>query len=166
MIYQSQLEQSVWDLIVGAVQELGYAIVRIKLDGTGVDKTLEVLLEHGSGVPVDINDCQKASKIISQILDEDDPIEGFYNLQVSSTGVDRPLTRVEDFEKYIGWRVEVKTNKEVLGSRQHSGVLKSLVGDIIELLDISDLKKKISLTDISEAYLDYFGSNNNDRRAR
>lgn len=111
-------------LIEPALDHLGYSIVEVLLNGSK-RLTLDIKIERLDGVPVSIDDCVRASREISALLDVEDPIEGSYVLEVSSPGFDRPLVKPKDFQRFIGETVKLKTH-EFLGNRkQFKGLLKS-----------------------------------------
>src|SRR5246127_1163365 len=97
----SQLEQ----VIEPAVEAARFRLVRLRLMG-GKTKTLQIMAERPDGT-MNVEDCAKLSRALSEFLDAEDPIEGEYMLEVSSPGIDRPLTRLEDFETWEGFETRL-----------------------------------------------------------
>jgi len=97
------------DLVTPPLEAMGYDVVRVLLTG-GRNPTLQVMAERRDGRPMTVDDCQAISRDLSAILDVEDPIDGTYVLEVSSPGIDRPLTRPGDFERFKGFeaRIELK----------------------------------------------------------
>jgi ribosome maturation factor RimP len=145
-------------LIEPAVTSLGYEIVRVLLLSSARDgdaQTLQIKTEAEDGT-MTVEGCAKISREISVILDVEDPISGEYNLEVSSPGLDRPLTRRKDFVNYAGYEVKVEMEAAIEGRRRFKGELLGLRGDEINilvdgaeyLLPLEEmLKSKLVLTD-------------------
>ncbi len=108
-------------LIEPEAQALGFALVRIKMIGGKSDPTLQVMAERPDTRQLDIADCEALSRRISDVLDAADPIEEAYRLEVSSPGIDRPLTRPQDFADWAGFDARVKLAEEIDGRKQLDG---------------------------------------------
>src|ERR1700751_3307368 len=89
-------------LIGPEVKHLGYDLVRVAMIGGSSDPTLQVMAERSDTRQLDIADCEKISRRLREVLDLCDPIEGSYRLEVSSPGIDRPLTRIKDYGDWAG----------------------------------------------------------------
>lgn len=89
-------------LVEPPLAHMGYALVRVQLQGSGKMQTLQVMAERTDDKPMTVDDCEAISKQLSAILDVEDPIGGAYQLEVSSPGIDRPLTRTADFNRFAG----------------------------------------------------------------
>ncbi len=120
------------NIISESVKAEGYNIVRIKYDGLK-RKTLQIMIERLDGENITIDDCEKVNRIVSTLFIVDDPIDGQYNLEISSPGIDRPLVKIEDFKKFSGERVRLKTKYKVGDTSKFRGVLKKVDGDKITL---------------------------------
>src|SRR5205814_5415017 len=94
-------------LIEPEVQHLGYELVRVMMIGGSTDPTLQVMAERPDTRQLDLHDCERVSRRLSDLLDLSDPIEGSYRLEVSSPGIDRPLTRLKDFRDWAGHEARV-----------------------------------------------------------
>jgi ribosome maturation factor RimP len=115
----------------------GYEIVRLRLMGGGEARRLQVMAErpgeHGSAGEMDIEDCAKLSRALSEVLDAADPISGEYTLEVSSPGVDRPLTRLKDFETYEGYEARLELDRLAEGRKRFRGVLAGVDDDSVAI---------------------------------
>src|SRR5215469_5563680 len=120
----SQLEP----IIAPQVEAAGYRLVRLRLIG-GKRKTLQVMAERADG-QMDVDDCAKLSRALSDFLDREDPIEGEYVLEVSSPGIDRPLTRITDFARWSGHEAKIELSvPDATGRKRFKGQLLGLDGN-------------------------------------
>lgn len=126
-------ESKVEVLVSGMIEKMGYELVDVEFVKEGQNWYLRFYLDKEGGINID--DCEKASKAIEKLLDEKDPIEQAYILEVSSPGLDRQLKKDKDFVKYAGSLVDVKLYKAVDGSKEFRGTLKGLEGNIITIED-------------------------------
>ena len=99
-----------------------------------------------------VEDCARVSRAISAILDVEDPISGAYSLEVSSPGIDRPLTRPKDYDRYAGHEAKIETNEPVDGRKRFKGVLKGLAGEAVKLESDGEVIS-LPLTEIAKAKL-------------
>ncbi|HRO04028.1 MAG TPA: ribosome maturation factor RimP, partial [Terricaulis sp.] len=95
-------------LIEPTAEQLGYRIVRVRLSGNR-RKRLQIMAERVSDGQMAVEDCERLSRAISPIFDLEDPIQGEFDLELSSPGIDRPLMRVEDFERFVGYDAKLET---------------------------------------------------------
>lgn len=100
----------------------GYAIVRIQIYGLK-RKNLQIMIEHLDEAPITVDDCAKASRLISVFLDVENLMNGSYVLEVSSSGVDRPLVKINDYVRFIGNIIAVKTIKAIEERKVFQGIL-------------------------------------------
>ena len=110
-------------LIEPHVTDLGFALVRIKMLGGTTDPTLQIMAERPDTRQLVVEDCAELSRRISDILDEADPIEEAYRLEVSSPGIDRPLTRLSDYSDWAGFDARLRLLEEFNGRKQVEGRL-------------------------------------------
>ena len=122
---------AVTKLIEPEVKALGFDLVRVAMTGGTSDPALQVMAERADTRQLDLDDCQAISRRISDLLDERDPIEGSYRLEVSSPGIDRPLTRPSDFADWAGHEARIKLAETLGGAKQVSGVLQGIDGGIV-----------------------------------
>jgi len=120
-------------LVTPEVEALGYAVVRVKMIGGTSDPTLQVMAERADTRQLDIDDCEKISRRLSDALDEADPIEHEYRLEVSSPGIDRPLTREKDFVDWAGYVARVRLAEPQDGRKQFEGELLGAADGMIRL---------------------------------
>lgn len=142
------------DLLGPSVEALGFDLIRIKLMTEGA-RTLQVMAERPDGT-MNVDDCAELSRVLSAILDVEDPIGGAYSLEVSSPGIDRPLVRPIDFQRYQGHEAKVKMQApvdgrrafrgEILEARQNEAVL-SIGGEQVALPFSLIASAKLVLTD-------------------
>ena len=110
-------------LIEPEAEALGFELVRVQMIGGASDPTLQVMAERPDTRQLTIDDCADLSRRISDILDEKDPIEEAYRLEVSSPGIDRPLTRLKDFEDWKGHEARITLAEKLDGRKQFKGEL-------------------------------------------
>nr|B0T164.1 RecName: Full=Ribosome maturation factor RimP [Caulobacter sp. K31] len=110
------------ELLDPVAESVGYEIVRLRLMGGAEQRRLQIMAERPDG-DMNVEDCAKLSRAISEILDAADPISGEYTLEVSSPGVDRPLTRLKDFETYAGLEVRIELDRVAEGRKRFKGEL-------------------------------------------
>lgn len=124
LIAKSAIDRRLASIVAPTVEGLGFELVRIRLMG-GKKSTLQIMAERPEG-GIEVEDCARISRAVSAVLDVEDPISGEYNLEVSSPGIDRPLTRLADFERYAGYDVKLETAELIDGRRRFRGVLEGV----------------------------------------
>ena len=127
-------DRQLLELLDPAAEAAGYEIVRLRLMGGTEQRRLQImgerpLLEDGTGGDMNVEDCARLSRAVSQIMDAADPIAGEYLLEVSSPGVDRPLTRLKDFTTYEGLEARIELDRMAEGRKRFKGVLAGVDGD-------------------------------------
>ena len=124
------VESKVRQVIEGAVAELGYRLVRIQFSGGNAGRNqLQIMAEPKEDREMTVEDCQMLSRHISALLDVDDPIGSAYVLEVSSPGIDRPLTRLEDYDRFNGELAKITLRMMLDGRRRFQGRLTGLSED-------------------------------------
>jgi len=114
-------------------ETMGFEIVRVLMVGVGSGRpTLQIMAEKPDGTML-LDDCSRLSQAVSAILDVEDIVDEAYVLEVSSPGIDRPLTRLKDFERYKGFEARVELDAPVNGQKKFKGVLRGLSGEDIQL---------------------------------
>jgi len=111
------------ELLDPVAEAADYAIVRLRLMGGEHQRRLQIMAERPSDGEMNVEDCARLSRAISEIMDAADPIAGEYVLEVSSPGVDRPLTRLADFETYQGYEVRLELDRLAEGRKRFKGTL-------------------------------------------
>jgi ribosome maturation factor RimP len=114
-------------LIEPIAAAMGYSLVRVRMSGAN-RPVLQIMAERTDGL-MDVDDCAKLSRAISAAFEEDDPIESDYVLEVSSPGIDRPLTRRRDYEAYAGHEARIELKAPLDGRKRIRGTLKGLKGE-------------------------------------
>jgi ribosome maturation factor RimP len=120
-------------LIEPEAKALGFDLVRVKMFGGGDDLTLQIMAERPDTRQLTIDDCADLSRRISDKFDEIDPIEDAYRLEVSSPGIDRPLTRLQDFADWTGHEARITLAEKLDGQKQFKGDLVGVEGDSVTI---------------------------------
>lgn len=158
MVKTSPLIQRIDAIIRPAIEGLGFDVVRIRLTAQRGTQVLQIMAEpKGDHREMTVQDCAQVSRHVSALLDVEDPISGAYNLEVSSPGIDRPLTCLEDFVRFIGHEASVEMEWPVEGRKRFKGAIVAADGDEVTLkldekntvsLTVSDMQQaKLALTD-------------------
>jgi ribosome maturation factor RimP len=120
-------------LIEPEAQALGLALVRVAMFGGKTDPTLQVMAERPDTRQLDLSDCEALSRRVSEVLDASDPIEAAYRLEVSSPGIDRPLTRLQDYADWSGFEARIKLDAPLQGRKQFDARLVGLEGETVKV---------------------------------
>jgi ribosome maturation factor RimP len=136
----TDLLRRIEDIVTPTINGMGYELVRVAMSRGG---TLQVMVEPADGRPMDVEGCATLSRALSATLDVEDPIPGPYTLEVSSPGIDRPLTRPKDYVRWSGHLARLETVEPVEGRRRFKGTL----------LGLEDGKVRLRLEDGSQAEL-------------
>jgi len=131
----------------------GLALVRVKMIGGASDPTLQVMAERPDTRQLTLEDCARLSRRISDLFDEADPIEDSYRLEVSSPGIDRPLTRLSDYDDWKGHEARIHPHEPYEGRKQLSGDLIGVDGTDV-VIDVKGLgETRIGFSSIRNAKL-------------
>lgn len=144
------LEQKIKDLITPHLEYLGYEVVKVNVPKMGTRYKVEVLIDKLDGTKPTIDDCKKASQRVSVILDVEDPIKAQYTLEVSSPGIDRPLVKPSDYQKFKGYKIHLNLLDAVEGRRRFVGFIKD-ASDKTVIIEYTDS----NLNEEKEALFDY-----------
>src|SRR5690606_401640 len=117
------------ELLDPVAEAAGYEIVRLRMMGGSAQRRLQVMAERPEDGEMNVEDCARLSRAVSEVLDAADPVAGEYVLEVSSPGVDRPLTRRKDFETYAGCEARLELDRVAEGRKRFKGVLAGVDGD-------------------------------------
>ena len=142
---------SVEALIAPALEGLGYDLVRVKLIGT-TRPTLQIMAERRDEAGMTVDDCADISRTVSAILDVEDPISGAYMLEVSSPGLDRPLVRPRDFERFAGFEAKIELRRPVNGRKRYRGTVLGYADDVVTI-EMEDGPAALPFGDIDSAKL-------------
>ncbi|GGH55163.1 ribosome maturation factor RimP [Frigidibacter albus] len=135
LIAKTAIDRKLAEIVGPAIEGLGFELVRIRLMG-GQTKTLQIMADRPEG-GIDVDDCAKVSTAVSAVLDVEDPIEDNYYLEVSSPGIDRPLTRLKDFDMWEGYEARIETEAQIDGRKRFKGILVGTEADEV-LINIED----------------------------
>lgn len=151
------LLQKIEEGLTPVLADLGYELVEREFAGGGGNTLLRLYIDHsgeGHATPVSIADCERVSRAVEPILDVESWIPGHYTLEVSSPGLDRPLRRPKDFERFQGNRISLKTKQPIAGRSHFIGLLKGLQGESV-WMEIDGLEYKIPLDLLKKANVKY-----------
>jgi ribosome maturation factor RimP len=138
-------------LIEPTLCDMGYELVRVLLHG-GQRPTLQIMAERADRAPMTVEHCAEISRAVSALLDVADPIAGAYRLEVTSPGLDRPLTRRADFDRFRGFEARVETELPIEGRRRFRGRLLGVVDDQLRL-QLAEGERAIPCAGIKKAKL-------------
>jgi ribosome maturation factor RimP len=147
------VEERVVALAEPTAQELGYRLVRVRVSGNR-RKRLQIMAERLSDGDMGIDDCTKLSRALSALFDVQDPMPEEYDLEVSSPGIDRPLMRIEDFQRFMGHEAKLETVAMIDGRRRFKGVISAIDGDTVQLkLPDAELEVALPFASLADARL-------------
>jgi ribosome maturation factor RimP len=126
-------ETKIEELIEASLEAMGFMVVRIRLMGSN-QKTLQIMIDRSDNQAISVEDCALVSRTVSAVLDVEDPINGAYVLEVSSPGIDRPLTRETDFVRYAGFDARVELQEVQDGQRRFRGRLLGCKDGVVKLM--------------------------------
>ncbi len=127
LVARTAIDRQLAALLAPVIEGMGFELVRLRLMG-GRKATLQVMADRPDG-GIEVDDCARISTALSAVLDVEDPIEGEYVLEVSSPGIDRPLTRLQDFAAWDGWLARLETQEPIDGQKRFRGTLRGVEGD-------------------------------------
>ena len=125
--------QAVRALIAPSLADIGYEVVRVMTIGAE-RLTLQIMAERLDEDAMTVEDCASISRTVSAIFDVEDPIIGAYTLEVSSPGLDRPLVRKKDFERYSGLEAKIELHQALNGQRRYSGILAGYADGVVTIV--------------------------------
>lgn len=133
MVAKAPVDQRLAAIVRPTIEGMGFELVRLRLMG-GKRMTLQIMAERPDGT-MEVEDCALLSRQLSAVLDVEDPIEREYTLEVSSPGIDRPLTRLQDFDRWEGYEARLETAELIEGRKRFKGILAGIEDDevLIEL---------------------------------
>ncbi|MEM6539389.1 MAG: ribosome maturation factor RimP, partial [Pseudomonadota bacterium] len=121
LIAKTTMDRRIAEIITPVIEDMGFELVRVRLQG-GQTATLQIMAEKPEG-GIEVDDCAAISTAVSATLDVEDPIEDQYTLEVSSPGIDRPLTRLKDFDVWNGYVAKIETTNMIDGRKRFKGTL-------------------------------------------
>ncbi len=161
-VYQTQLESKLLDILAPSIADMGYEFIRIRVGGGSKRKHLQIMLDRLDGTMLTVGDCEKVSKHTSVLLDVEDPIEQEYILEVSSAGLNRPLTRTKDFIKYTGHLCKLTLKISHNGQRNFTGFITNAMDEEFIFLE-KDTNESFTFpySNVSDAHLIFEEKKNN-----
>ncbi len=129
LIAKAAIDRRLAEIVTPVIEDMGFELVRVRLMGGSKNhKTVQIMAERPGG-GIEVEDCAQISTAVSAILDVEDPIEDAYSLEVSSPGIDRPLTRLKDFDTFEGYEAKLETSQMIDGQKRFKGVLAGVEDD-------------------------------------
>lgn len=142
LIARTAIDRRLADIVTPVIKGLGFELVRLRLQG-GKTMTLQIMADRPEGGII-VDDCATISTAVSAVLDVEDPIDGKYMLEVSSPGIDRPLTRLKDFDIWEGHEARLETAGQIDGRKRFKGILRGTEGDEV-LIGIEDQGEDVTI---------------------
>jgi len=147
----TELLRRIEDIVSPTIVGMGFELVRVALSKGG---TLQLMIEPADGRPMDVEDCATLSRALSAVLDVEDPIPSAYTLEVSSPGIDRPLTREKDYVRWAGHLARLETTQPIEGRRRFKGTLLGFENGTVRLRLEDGKEADVPLSEISRAKLE------------
>ena len=142
LIAKAAIDRRLAEIITPVIEDLGYELVRIRLM-SGKTTTLQIMADRPDG-GIEVDDCAAISNAVSATLDVEDPILDAYALEVSSPGIDRPLTRIKDFDMFEGYEAKLETAELIDGRRRFKGQLAGVEEDEV-LINIEEQGEQVTI---------------------
>ena len=148
----TELLRKIEDIVSPTVVGMGYELVRVAMSRGG--GTLQIMIEPADGRPMDVEECATLSRALSAVLDVEDPIPSAYTLEVSSPGIDRPLTREKDYVRWAGHVARLETTQPIEGRRRFKGKLLGLENGTVRLRLDDGKEADVPLAQVTRAKLE------------
>ncbi|MGD1881180.1 MAG: ribosome maturation factor RimP [Paracoccaceae bacterium] len=150
LIAKAAIDRRLAEIITPVIEDLGYELVRVRLM-SGKETTLQIMADKPDG-GIEVDDCAAISTAVSATLDVEDPILAAYTLEVSSPGIDRPLTRLKDFDAFEGYEAKLETDELIDGRRRINDVLEGVEDDEV-LINVTEGTIGLKFAWLSDAKL-------------
>ncbi|MGY9049440.1 ribosome maturation protein RimP [Puniceibacterium antarcticum] len=150
MIAKAAMDKRLAEILTPVIEDMGFELVRIRLMN-GNTPTLQIMAERPEG-GIEVDECARISTAVSAVLDVEDPILDTYTLEVSSPGIDRPLTRLKDFDTFEGYEAKIETGELIDGRKRWRGILAGIEGDEV-LINIEEGTVGLKFDWLTEAKL-------------
>ncbi len=150
LVAKAAIDRRIADIIQPVVEDMGFELVRVRLM-VAKESTLQIMAQKPDG-SIEVDDCAAISTAVSAVLDVEDPILDAYTLEVSSPGIDRPLTRLKDFDLWEGHVAKLETDELIDGRRRFKGILAGTEGDEV-LIEIEEGTIGLKFAWLSDAKL-------------
>ncbi len=142
LIAKTAIDRRLADIVGPVIEGMGFELIRLRLMG-GKTRILQIMADRPDG-GIGVDECGDISTAVSAVLDVEDPLEDNYVLEVSSPGIDRPLTRLKDFEAWKGWEARIETSELIDGRRRFKGDLAGVEGDEV-LITLDEGEEEITI---------------------
>jgi ribosome maturation factor RimP len=139
-------------LVEPTLNGMGYELVRVQFGGGDRRPTLQIMAERADRRAMAVEDCAEISRVLSALLDVEDPVQGAYMLEVSSPGIDRPLLRPADYERFAGYEARLELRQPVDGRRRFRGRLAGIESGCVRVVEPAG-ELRLPLEEISKAKL-------------
>ncbi len=149
--YVNELLRRIEDIVQPTISGMGYELVRVAMSRGG---TLQIMVEPADGRPMDVESCATLSRALSAVLDVEDPIPSAYTLEVSSPGIDRPLTREKDYTRWAGHVARIETIQPIDGQRRFKGRLLGLEDGAVKLQLDDGRETRLPFANVGKAKLE------------
>jgi ribosome maturation factor RimP len=131
LVAKTAIDRRIATIVTPTIEGMGFRLVRLRVMG-GKRITLQIMAERSDGT-MEVEDCANLSRALSAALDVEDPIDRKYTLEVSSPGIDRPLTRLEDFARWEGYEARLETAEMIDGRKRFKGILAGVEGNEVRI---------------------------------
>jgi ribosome maturation factor RimP len=142
LVAKTAIDRRLADIVQPVIEGMGFELVRLRLMG-GKTRVLQIMADRPDG-GIGVDECGEISTAVSAVLDVEDPVEENYILEVSSPGIDRPLTRLKDFETWKGWEARVETSELIDGRRRFKGDLAGVEGEEV-LITLEESGEEVTI---------------------
>lgn len=142
LVAKAAIDQRIVEIIAPVIEDMGYEVVRVRLM-SGKEQTLQIMAQKPDGT-IEVDECAEISTAVSAVLDVEDPIIEAYTLEVSSPGIDRPLTRLKDFDQWNGYVAKIETSELIEGRRRFKGTLAGTEDDEV-LIEIEEHGEPVTI---------------------
>ncbi|MDA9318659.1 ribosome maturation factor RimP [Octadecabacter sp.] len=142
LIARAAMDRRITEIITPTIEDLGYEVVRVRLM-TGKESILQIMVQKPDGT-IEVDECGEVSTAVSALLDVEDPISDVFTLEVSSPGIDRPLTRLKDFDQWVDNEAKIETEELIDGRRRFKGLLRGTEGDEV-LIEIEEKGQALTI---------------------
>ena len=150
LVAKAAIDRRLAEIIIPVMEDMGFELVRLRLM-SAKETTLQIMAQRPDG-GISVDECAQISTAISAVLDVEDPILDAYTLEVSSPGIDRPLTRLKDFDMFEGYEAKLETAELIDGRRRFKGVLAGIEDDEV-LINVEEGTIGLNFDWLSEAKL-------------
>jgi len=142
LIARAAMDRRITEIITPTIEDMGFEVVRVRLM-TGKESILQIMAQKPDGT-IEVDQCGDISAAVSALLDVEDPIADVYTLEVSSPGIDRPLTRLKDFDQWADNEAKIETEELIDGRRRFKGMLRGTEGDEV-LIEIEEKGEPLTI---------------------